>query len=241
VKFYSDFNFNDASTFLLFIIVRQMNKMFSCNVLKENDENKLISDISNNEEDDLILNMDLQRKECKYIAEFILCIMEMMEEDFEIFEVCKNQSEKVKNIYIHDIIETKAKYILQDDDEGFFAKQLQMVSGKVIQQVNEANEKIEEEQVDINMSLEKDEEINFLVEQEKDKYMNQFGVAPSEQYLEDYKQKQFEAMNGNGDNKDMMDDGPKGEDVIDQGADYGGFADYDFETGDGFDYAPEQE
>ena len=241
VKFYSDFNFNDASIFLLFIIVRQMNKMFSCNVLKENDENKLIEDTSNNEEDDLILNMDLQRKECKYIAEFILCIMEMMEDDFEIFEVCKNQSEKVKNIYIHDIIETKAKYILQDDDEGFFAKQLQMISGKVIQQVNEADQKIEEEQVDINMSLEKDEEINFLVEQEKDKYINQFGVAPSEQYLEDYKQKQFEAMNGNGDNEDMMDDGPKGEDVIDQGANYGGFADYDFETGDGFDYAPEQE
>jgi predicted rRNA methylase YqxC with S4 and FtsJ domains len=39
----------------------------------------------------------------------------------------------------------------------------------------------------------------------------------------------------------MIDDGPKGEDVIDQGADYGGFADYDFETGDGFDYAHEQE
>ena len=69
--------------------------------------------------------------------------------------------------------------------------------------------------------------------------MNQFGIAPSEQYLEDYKQKQFEAINGNGDNEGMMDDGPKGEDVIDQGADYGGFADYDFETGDGFDYSAE--
>ena len=67
--------------------------MISCKIEKDDD---LIKD-TEDEDDDLISKIDMKTIRCKYICEFIMTVFSLVEEDYEMFEICGYQTEKFKN------------------------------------------------------------------------------------------------------------------------------------------------
>jgi hypothetical protein len=234
IKSYSNFTFNDAGNVMLYIIVNQLNKMISCKISKEDDD--LIKD-SEDEDDDLISKIDMKTVRCKYICEFIMTIFSLVEEDYEMFEICGYQTNKFKNNFIHEIISYRAKQFIQDDDSDYFAKMIGKISSKPYKESSdEFEEKVDKEQQEITQTLELDDKLDEM----KNKYTQKHGVAPTAEMLDEFKEAIISGDQG-GDDPEVFDPSAdaKGDEVLDQGAGYSGFTDFDFETGDGFDYSGE--
>jgi hypothetical protein len=163
IKKYSDFNFNDASNVMLYIIVSQLNKII---IFKGADDALKKDELINYEDDDddLIKKMDTMKSNMKtirskYICEFILLIFHLIDEDNEIFEKCENETEKIKNSFIHDIIQQRSKLMSQDEDTDYFSKMLSKMSSRPSQQsTNEFDEKVNNDQKEINDNIELEEE-----------------------------------------------------------------------------------
>ena len=103
-------------------------------------------------------------------------------------------------------------------------------------------ENINNEQYEIDQEYGYNQKIEHIMEKGKKELFEKYGYEPTEDQLETYKDDYLKNIED-----DIMieeeiydlDNTPKGQEVIDQGADYGGFNEYDFETGDGFDYSEE--
>jgi hypothetical protein len=219
---------------MLYIIVNQLNKMISCKIGKEDDD--LIKD-SEDEDDDLISKIDMKTVRCKYICEFIMTVFSLVEEDYEMFEICGYQTEKFKNNFIHEIISYRAKKFIQDDDSDYFTKMLEKMSSRPYKEsANEFEEKVDKDQQEITKTLELDDKLDEM----KNKYTDKHGVAPTAEMLDEFKEAIISGDQG-GDDPEVFDPSAdaKGAEVLDQGAGYSGFTDFDFETGDGFDYSGE--
>ena len=233
IKTYSNFTFNDAGNVMLYIIVNQLNKMISCKGDKDDD---LIKD-TEDEDDDLISKIDMKTVKCKYICEFIMTVFSLVEEDYEMFEICGYQTEKFKNNFIHEIITYRAKQFIQDDDSDYFTKMLEKMSSRPYKEsANEFEEKVDKDQQEITKTLEFDDKLDEM----KNKYTDKHGVAPTAEMLDEFKEAIISGNQG-GDDPEVFDPSAdaKGDEVLDQGAGYSGFTDFDFETGDGFDYSAE--
>jgi hypothetical protein len=240
IKKYSDFNFNDASNVMLYIIVSQLNKIIIFKGVDDPLKKDELIDYED-DDDDLIKKMDTMKSNMKtirskYICEFILLIFHLIDEDNEIFEKCENETEKIKNSFIHEIIQQRSKIISQDEDTDYFSKMLSKMSSRPIQQsTNEFDEKINNDQKEINDNIELEDKVDDI----KYKLTEKYGKVPGEDKLDNIKrilqnsenEENMEEFDPNGDSK--------GDEVLDQGASYSGFNDYDFETGDGFDYSGE--
>jgi hypothetical protein len=153
------------------------------------------------------------------------------------FEICGYQTEKFKNIFIHEIINYKSKQFIQDEDTDYFTKMMGKMSSRPLKEsTNEFEEKIDKEQQDITQTLELDDKLDEM----KNKYTQKHGVAPSAEMLSEFKETIISGDQG-GDDAEVFDPSAdaKGDEVLDQGAGYSGFSDFDFETGDGFDYSGE--
>ena len=113
--------------------------------------------------------------------------------------------------------------------------------GKKTFLVSELEENIKnDEEKDIIADNDLQNKIDFIIEKGK-KYMSeQLGHKPTEDELEEFKNNYMSTMNEDNslddENYDLM-GGPKGAEVLDQGADYGNLNEYDFEDGEGFDYS----
>lgn len=228
---YSEFNFNDAGNVMLYILVNQLNKMI-IGKGSEDDKGLLSDDITGGDDDDLINKIEMKTLKAKYICEFIVVIFELIKEDNETFNVCTNQTEKFRNNLIHEIIDYKAKLIIQDDDFDYFSKMLGKMSSKPYKEsADEYTEQIEKEQNEIDTEM----NLQDKVDEMKQRYTDKHGKAPTEEMLEEFKQT---VLDGGmiGDDPEVFDPeaGAKGVDVLDQGAGYSEFTDFDFETGDGF-------
>ena len=238
IKTYSNFTFNDAGNVMLYIIVNQLNKMISCKINKESEDkdDDLIKD-SEDEDDDLISKIDMKTVRCKYICEFIMTVFSLVEEDYEMFEICGYQTEKFKNNFIHEIINYRAKQFIQDEDSDYFTKMLEKMSSRPYKEsANEFEEKVDKDQQEITKTLELDDKLDEM----KNKYTDKHGVAPTAEMLDEFKEAIISGDQG-GDDPEVFDPraDAKGDEVLDQGAGYSGFTDFDFETGDGFDYSGE--
>jgi len=182
----------------------------------------LISQLNNflecniNSEEELMNNNN--RTKCTYISKFILILFEELDSDNELFNICKKDVECIQNSLIHDKIEFKIKQYLKDED---------YLSKMASKGTNEGIDEIEEN------------EENNMIDKYKNDFISKYGTEPTPDELETYKNNTLENIEKEYDHD--LNDTIKGADVIDQGAGYGEFNEFDFEDGDGFVYDPENE
>ena len=90
--------------------------------------------------------------------------------------------------------------------------------------------------LDHQLPEEMEEFAAFITNKQGDKH----GVEPTAEMLDEFKDALLSRIK-EGDDPEVFDPSAdaKGEEVLDQGAGYSGFSDFDFETGDGFDYSGE--
>jgi len=234
IKYYSDFNFNDAYHVVLYIIIEELNNMIKCSI-----SNKLQKESNTTNE---LMNIDDKNIKCKYICNYILLLFEDLESDKDFFVNCKNAYDTIKNSLEHDIIEYKVKEYYREDKTDFLLQQIKVDKGIYsLDYLAEENEKAEKEYL---QNMEENDREYYILEKGKKELYNKFGYEPSDEDLNEYKEKYLSELNidqeiENDENNYSLD--VKKDDVIDQGADYGSFNEYDFETGDGFDYSAEQD
>ncbi len=236
IKVYSDFNFNDASNVLLYIILSQFNKLILCS-----------EDLSGNNSDENISTNNIYSKnnvstKCKYICLFILLLFEDLEEDVEFYVNCNEEVTKIKNSLIHDLIDYKSKMYFKEDND-YISKMIKNSFYTKSMIINELEENNEESEKMEKMELKDEEESEYIINKGKEYYMEKYGYLPTDDQLETYKSEYLDNYHEDkiiqDEVYDLVDSTAKGKDVIDQGADYGGFNEYDFEDGDGFPYEEE--
>lgn len=239
IKEYSDFNFQDASNVLLYMIVMQLNTLIVCSIT--------IRDMDGEDDDeeikpDKLIKIDDKNIKCRYVCKFIDFLFEYIDNDYEIFDLCKKGSEQIQNNLIHDIVEYKVKEYYKEEKVDYGLSQ--MKKDKFIGSIDELgadNEKAENEYVD---SLESSDKEYYVIEKAKKELFDKHGYEPTEAEINDYKNEYMDQLAVDIDVEDDLynySTDPKKEEVIDQGNEYGTFNEFDFETGEGFDYSEEQE
>ena len=239
IKKYSEFNFNDASNVLLYIVIKQLNNSLKC-IKSEN----LSENIDSNKElnTEVIYDIDTINIKCKYICNFINLLFEDIECDNYLFIDCSDGTEKINNSFIHDKIEFKVKNYYKDESDDYMIRQIKME--KFVASADYLTEEIEIAEDEYIQTVSDQEKEYYIIEKGKKELFEKFGYEPNENELEEYKQNYLRNM---AEEIDIMEDeneyslNPKSDEVIDQGAEYGGLNEYDFETGDGFDYSDQQE
>ena len=237
IKVYSDFNFNDACNVLLHIILSQFNNLILCS-----------SDLDSNSNENVDINTksiyasNLSNTKCKYICLFILLLFEDLDADIELFVNCIDGVNRLKNSLIHDQIDYKSKMYFKEDND-YISKMIKNSFYTKSMIINELEESIEDNAVIEDIESKYEENSEYIINKGKEYYMKKYGYLPTDDQLETYKSEYLENQHEDkmiGEEVyDLIDSTPKGEDVIDQGADYGGFNEYDFEDGDGFPYEEE--
>jgi hypothetical protein len=209
IKVYSDFNFNDASNVVLHMLINQLNNFIS---YKSSSLNKEIGS--------------------KYICNYIMILLEELDEDNELFNLSDKCVEGMKNSLIYDIINYKSKMYFKEEGT-YFDKMMKI-------QMGVRDKSIEEQEEDVNIDIEN--KTDYIIEKGKKELSDKYGAAPTEDQLETYKNDYLENAQDEIEFEEEIYDlngGPKGKEVLDQGAGYGELNEYDFETGDGFDYSDE--
>ena len=222
IKKYSDFNYNDAANVILHILISQLNDFILC---KDN----------NNISDNNINKLNLKKNKCRYICNFIMLLLEELENDNEIFNICKDSTEKINNSLKHDAIEYRRK---KGDDDDYMTTMMKSKLKKSTK-IDSLEEEFENEQQELYENTKYQDKIDYIMKKGKKDLYEKYGYEPSEDQLETYKDDYLKNIRD-----DIMfeeeaydlNSTAMGIDVLDQGAEYGGFNDYDFETGDGFQY-----
>ncbi len=229
IKKYSDFNFNDASTVVLYIIIKQFNTIITC--------------ATSNYDDDLDNNMNVSGKnlKCKYICNFINMLLKEVENDDILFNQCNEGVIKLENCMKHDLIEYYFKEYKKDDDGDYLLKRMR--KEKIASSVDELKDDMEKAEMEYLQTLEENDKDYYITEKGKKDFYDKYGYEATEEQLNEYKENYLKQMAEDADiENDENDIGldPVNEDVIDKGAGYGNLNDFDFETGDGFDYSDQQ-
>jgi hypothetical protein len=234
IKKYSNFNFNDASNVMLYMLVKQLNNFIFCDIYNDNNINNKINESFDNEQ---VLNVDVKNIKCRYICNFILILFEELDSDNELFNLCNDGAKGIENSLIHDKIEFKSK-IQHKEDEDYFTK---MMEFKLKKQITSIDYFAEELQLEEELKDEQDK-TEFIMEKGKKELALKYGYEPTEDQLETYKEDYMKQM----EDEIMFEDeaydlngGPKGVNVLDQGAGYGELNQYDFDD-DEFDYSEQQ-
>lgn len=220
IKEYSNFNFNDASNVLLYMLVSQLNNFIFCDF----DENN-----------DTFNNINSKNVKCRTICNFIMILFEELDSDNELFNLCEEGSRGIENSLIHERIVFKTKQFSKKDSDDYFTTMMQRKFSKQ-SKVEDDLEPTEE------LSIEEQEKIDFIMDKGKKELFEKYGYKPSEDQLETYKDDYLKNMEDEimfNEEVYNLDTTAKGKDVIDQGSGYGEFSEFDFEDGDGFDYASE--
>ena len=161
---------------------------------------------------------------CLNICKFILLLFEELDMDNDLFNLCIPETQKIKNSLEHDKLEYKVKLYYKDSDETYFDKMMKIKMAKDFGEELQAEEEIDDDK----------DKIDFIKEKGKKELAEKYGYNPSEDEIETFKDDYLESME---DDVYDLDATPKGKDVLDQGAAYGDFNEFDFEDGDGFDYS----
>ena len=222
---------------LLHIILSQFNNLILCS-----------SDLDSNSNENVDINTksiyasNLSNTKCKYICLFILLLFEDLDADIELFVNCIDGVNRLKNSLIHDQIDYKSKMYFKEDND-YISKMIKNSFYTKSMIINELEESIEDNAVIEDIESKYEENSEYIINKGKEYYMKKYGYLPTDDQLETYKSEYLENQHEDkmiGEEVyDLIDSTPKGEDVIDQGADYGGFNEYDFEDGDGFPYEEE--
>lgn len=239
IKKYSDFNFQDASNVLLYIIVGQLNSFITCSITQKD------FDVENGNKDfigtDKLIQIDNKNVRCRYICKFIDMLFEYIDNDYEIFDLCKKGEEDIKNSMIHDILEYKVKEYYKEEKTDY--ELLKMKKDKFVGSVNELNEENEKAENEYIDDLETNDKEYYVIEKAKKELFEKYGYEPTDAEINEYKNEYMDQLAVDIDVENDLYNysvDPKKEEVIDQGNEYGTFNEFDFETGDGFDYSAEE-
>lgn len=216
---YSEFTTLDACNLLEYIVFEQMNLLF------DNKDYLKIADKS-------VKN--------KYIAQLINIILNEIEEDYELYDICNKNNEfehldaRFHNAYQLKILTTNDKYDVKD-----FLKSMSESSGVSLDsQYNtiENEFEIEDQKKDILDSItdiNKFEKIKegFLESNENNDELSLIDLKQIKKQIDDENEYIEDESFGN---EEII----KNKDIIESGNEYGTLNEFDFETGDGF---PENE
>ena len=237
----SDFTSYDAYNVLMYIIVSNLNDWVLCKTTMAKINMMDMLNMNLYEEKQVINTINSKAIKCKYVCDFIIMLLDEQYEDYELFEKCKVGAEGIKNSIINEIITEKARLFLKGDEDDYFTSSMKSKLGKKTFLVSELEENIKKDgEKDIIADIDLQNKIDFIMEKGKKYMSDQLGHKPTEDELEEFKNNYMESMYEDealdDENYDLM-GGPKGAEVLDQGADYGNLNEYDFEDGDGFDYS----
>jgi len=218
---YSSFNNNDAANVMLYLLIKEMNDLFVYN---------------RKDEDKAIYYIDLKNKKNTYIANFVLILLNEIKEDFNQFELC-NQNNEIQNSIYQDLFEYKMRIIAKDDSyelSKYLSDRSKStgidIDRKPFEESNQGGEDFTEE-------LKKQDKLDKVNDKVISDYKKKYGEEPDDEYISESRDRLLEDVNDLEDGEDPDIDGElKNPDVIDQGAEYGGLSEFDFETGEGFVY-----
>ena len=230
IKF-SDFNDNEASNVILFILIKNLTDLF----------------VYKNENYEL----NLQDKKNGIIASFVIMLLDEIEEDYELFELC-NKNNEIQNSILFDIITFKLRSSVSD--QGYlmtkFLRDLSKAKGvkKSEEQYRLAagegvGEGAETQQDMLDKEKELEDKIEYFNDEVVNKYKEKYGKEPSQEYLEEAKQKIEEKIADQDyyNETDLEGSDLKSNEIMDQGGEYGELNPEDFESGEGFIYEQEEQ
>lgn len=214
---YSNFTTNDASNLMEYIFYEQLNLLFSNN--QESELKSAEKSVKN-----------------KYVAQFINIIIEEMEEDYQLFEICNKNDEfehldaRFYNAYQLKIITSDQKYEIKD-----FLKKMSNSKGVSLDteyNTLEDDVQLSDEIKDISESITDRDKFDSI----KQEYLNS---SETDEDLDLTSLKEIKSRidqeNEEIEEEDMVTDGIlKNKDIIDMGSGYGEHNEFDFETGEGF-------
>ena len=215
---YSDFTTTDSANLMEYIVYEQLNLLFDG---KDSDED--------------LRTVDKSTKN-KYIAQFINIILDEMEEEYELFDICNKNNEfehldaRFYNAYQLKIITSDQKYEIKD-----FTQKISESTGVSLDneyntledelKISEEKKNIEDSIVDIEKFDEMKQE--YLQSGENNEDLDLIALKHIKDRIDDENEVIVD--------EDFNSDGTiKNKDIVDMGSDYGGLNEFDFETGDGF-------
>ena len=215
---YSDFTTTDSANLMEYIVYEQLNLLFDG---KDSDED--------------LRTVDRSTKN-KYIAQFINIILDEMEEEYELFDICNKNNEfehldaRFYNAYQLKIITSDQKYEIKD-----FTQKISESTGVSLDneyntledelKISEEKKNIEDSIVDIEKFDEMKQE--YLQSGENNEDLDLIALKQIKDRIDDENEVIVD--------EDFNSDGTiKNKDIVDMGSDYGGLNEFDFETGDGF-------
>ena len=214
---YSKFNTNDAAILVSYIVFEQLNLFYENNY---DSSNKII--------------LYQKSSKNKYIAQFVNIIIQEIEEDYELFNICNKNNEfehldaRFYNAYQLKIITSDEKVEIKDF--------MQLISDSRGVSSEDTYTTIEDE---IKASDEKKDLIESINDKDKFEKIKKEFVENNEEELDLITLKQIkdriEEENEDIKDDEFINDGElKNKDILDTGSEYGSLAEFDFETGEGF-------
>ena len=182
-------------------------------------------------------NLDINKK-CKYICEFILLLINELDEDNFIFNN-KEAYNNIQNEIQHEYIENRSKNYFKEETD-YISYLMQKAFGKKTTDGDDIEDILSLEEKEYNNESNYTEQESFIKDKIKKYLTDKFGYSPTEDQIETYKSDYMDSMLTDlelDEEADNWDSTAMGKDVLDQGAGYGEFNEYDFETGEGFDYS----
>ena len=213
----SNFNNQEAAILMSYLIFEQLNLFFENNY---DSLNKIV--------------LYPKSSKNKYIAQFINIIMEEIDEDYELFNVCNKNDEfehldaRFYNAYQLKIITSDQKVEIKDflntvsESRGISSdKEYNTLEDEI--KISEERKNIEDSIVD----QEKFEKIKSEYVENKDEELDLITIKQIKERIDE----ENEAIKEEG----FINDGElKNKNILDTGSEYGSLAEFDFETGEGF-------
>ncbi len=214
---FSEFSFKDASEIVHYLFIKELNNLILCN---NEDEDDTIDESADDE--NLTLNATTMSTQCKYRCMFIQFILDKMLDDIDLFDINTLEIERIKNAKNYSYLEELEKALnADDDDSGYFTKQLQFaIYGKTVSAalpVEGANEEMSDNEIKTQESMD-----NFI-EKTKADYLSEHGVEIPSDMLESMKDEYMDKLY----NEELMEH--ENENVQNGEGEYGGIevdADY---------------
>lgn len=193
---YARFSYADCANVLHCMFVRELNDLILCNkggkeVGRTGPEDEEIDAGAGSEDEDLVMNAAAMTPMCKYRCMFILFILDKIQQDTEMMDLCTEEVEKIANYKNFMYMSEVERAINSDDDQGYFLKQLQyMMEGRSTATVGLPEEGAGEEMTDDQIA--KQETMELFVEKTRAEYKEQHGTDIPADMLETMKEDYME-------------------------------------------------
>ena len=218
---YSNFNNNDAANVMLYLLIKEMNDLFIYN---------------KKDEDKAIYYIDIKNKKNTHIANFVLLLLNELKEDFDQFELC-NQNNEIQNSIYQDLFEYKMRIIAKNDSYELSKYLSDRSKSTGIDLDKKPYEQSDQSTDEFTDQINKQDKLDKINDKVISDYRKKYGEDPDDDYISESRDRLLEDVDGIEDGEDPDIDGElKNPDLMDQGAEYGGLSEFDFETGEGFVY-----